>query len=992
MSRTKAALLFLGIWFAVGHVSARAGGGPERTLVVVNSRSPVSLRVAHEYQRLRSIPDSHMVYLPGVPDYYYPGQAAMTLTECKESILVPILDYLDAQKLLNEIDVITYAPGFPYIINITELANDHVLRPFTQDMASLTGVTYFASAVVQGRAEWVRRHANAYFRGGISMEGEAARPMNEAEAALRQEAQDAYYQQKNFAAALKSFQELVQTYREDGGVWYDMACVQSLLGLKSQALDSLERAVGAGWSHSFHTTNDPDLAGLRSESRFAQLVGKMKQREPRRYPSHGFRTGAVWGQSETPQRASVWDASRLDDGGYYLSTLLGYTGVRGNSVPEILSVLETSSELDGTRPGGTVYLMKNSDMRSRGRQLMFEPFLEEMRTRSRKAQILTEGEGNQDGVLPLQKKDVLGAVIGTADFDWSTSKSTMVPGALVENATSWGCAYWAKDETKISEFFRHGAVGSSGGVVSSSMTSFPAPFLHCHYFDGSSLAESFYQSVSSPYTLLVVGDPLVKPFAPITTVPSSWPEGPWSGEVSLKVLPDAGETTSRAETVEAWIDGWQVAEAFADRPLKIDTRDLDDGFHDFRLVTVDSSLLEHRAFAQAQIEIRNHQSLVHLEEIEPVRLGEGVALKGTASGAQKVEVYQGERYLRDATPTNGEFLAIVSSDMLGPGKSFLHVRAVGAEDRRVRSRRREVWVQDPAKQRALKPAQWSLPGVAGIAVLPNGDKESFSLTSLAGATSSSFADVCSREGWPEGTKLELQGEFHAPLEGFYELHLYSTLEGSISCAGKEFAAPQWESRFESYYLEEGWHEFSAQLTTNEYFPQFHAYLSGAAPGFFLGGEQLRHVPGSRAPVDDKPQIQLHGSYGAKFLTDRDREGESQIIPSGEITLSWDKYQSNLRGVLLFPASPEIEGEWTWPEEWIVEKRSGRNWSKVANLDVQFGWSPERGPRKTSAPSWVYLDFSPVKVRELRLRPSTPAAGGLVRIAEVEVAERSSKRR
>ncbi|MFM8978995.1 MAG: hypothetical protein ACKOSS_00800, partial [Planctomycetia bacterium] len=47
--------------------AAEAGGGPERTVVVVNADSPVSLQVAHAYARRRGIPAQNLVYLEGVP-------------------------------------------------------------------------------------------------------------------------------------------------------------------------------------------------------------------------------------------------------------------------------------------------------------------------------------------------------------------------------------------------------------------------------------------------------------------------------------------------------------------------------------------------------------------------------------------------------------------------------------------------------------------------------------------------------------------------------------------------------------------------------------------------------------------------------------------------------------------------------------------------------------------------------------------------------------
>ena len=52
-----------------GH--AAAGGGPETTLLVVNADSPLSLRIANEYVRLRNVPQSHVLWLHDVPSGDY---------------------------------------------------------------------------------------------------------------------------------------------------------------------------------------------------------------------------------------------------------------------------------------------------------------------------------------------------------------------------------------------------------------------------------------------------------------------------------------------------------------------------------------------------------------------------------------------------------------------------------------------------------------------------------------------------------------------------------------------------------------------------------------------------------------------------------------------------------------------------------------------------------------------------------------------------------
>ncbi len=74
---------------------ARAGGGPERVLLVVNARSQLSMEVASHYRQRRDIPDSHVLFLDQVPGGCYAGQGAISTEECVQTILGPVLDYLD---------------------------------------------------------------------------------------------------------------------------------------------------------------------------------------------------------------------------------------------------------------------------------------------------------------------------------------------------------------------------------------------------------------------------------------------------------------------------------------------------------------------------------------------------------------------------------------------------------------------------------------------------------------------------------------------------------------------------------------------------------------------------------------------------------------------------------------------------------------------------------------------------------------------------------
>jgi len=72
-----------------------------------------------------------------------------------------------------------------------------------------------------------------------------------------------------------------------------------------------------------------------------------------------------------------------------------------------------------------------------------------------------------------------------------------LPGAIAESLTSYGGHFDHGGQTKLTEFLRHGAAGSSGAVQEpwSIQAKFPVPLLHAYYADGCSLAEAFYQSI-----------------------------------------------------------------------------------------------------------------------------------------------------------------------------------------------------------------------------------------------------------------------------------------------------------------------------------------------------------------------------------------------------------------------------------------------------------------------------------------------------------------
>ncbi|OQW95728.1 MAG: hypothetical protein BWK77_06980 [Verrucomicrobia bacterium A1] len=104
----------------------------------------------------------------------------------------------------------------------------------------------------------------------------------------------------------------------------------------------------------------------------------------------------------------------------------------------------------------------------------------------------------------------------------SKAGSTFMPGSLVESLTSWSGILDASayGQFRMTQHLGLGVAGTSGSVTEPYAISgkFPAARMHAHYARGCSLGEAFYQSVSTPYHLLIMGDPLCRPFAQIPEV------------------------------------------------------------------------------------------------------------------------------------------------------------------------------------------------------------------------------------------------------------------------------------------------------------------------------------------------------------------------------------------------------------------------------------------------------------------------------------------
>ncbi len=552
--------------------------------------------------------------------------------------------------------------------------------------------------------------------------------------------------------------------------------------------------------------------------------------------SRGFRSRHVWTQGSSRVASSAFDR-------YYLSVMLGYAGMRGNSLPEIVEYLGTAAAADGAQPDGTVYLMKNRNIRSRVRQPFFPALQQALQERGRAVEVTDQGQPGQDGRVPRQRRDIIGLVAGTRTFDWGAD-SRMLPGAIAESFTSYGGHFSHGVQTKLSEFLRNGAAGSSGAVQEpfSFVEKFPLPQLHQYYADGCSLAEAFYQSLSSPYQLLIVGDPLARPFARFAQLELLAPDTDrtWHGKVtiSLRAVPPPGRVLER---VELWVDGRPMAHGRPGATLKLDTLQLTDGHHDLRLVAVEEGDIETRSYLKrtVRVENRGHRVSLFLERTG-VSYGASVTAQGLAEDARRVMLYQGRRILAEAEVVDGRWQASLDSSLTGQGMIQLYAEAEYPGGQVSRSGVVRLDVAPPLVSREVPVEAPAREGVLAILDMGDGEREIHMLDGLGGGRRP-------REwGDQRPERVTLAGAFQTRAEGLYELDM--TIPGrlgvkvnGVMMAGE--AGPGEVTRISvPLPLSAGWHPFEIRYRPGRRDGLPRLSLQGPEPAFLLEGQRLRHSP------------------------------------------------------------------------------------------------------------------------------------------------------
>ena len=631
--------------------SARAAIGPENVAVVVNGDSWASLTVANEYARLRHIPPANFILLSGLSSI-----ETTDVDHFRREILEPVFDALDKRGISNQIDCITYSVDVPYAVDVNADMAGKKFPLVITGMASTNGLTYLHDWVAKKDTDYLRLDINRYNRRSLPLPIGSA--LSSADNQVLAEGLS-LHDQKQYVKAANLLGGRLTEQRNDPDVADDLACCWALAGEPQKAMDALQMAVASGWRNAYQLTGDPDLASLNGREDLKKLIERIKAMPVKVQPGLSFRSGYRWTTAGEPGQVGPH---------YMLSTMLGVTCGRGNSVNEVLDSLRRSAAADGTAPRGSIYFPKNGDVRSTTRAWAFETAAAELRALGINAVV-------EDGVLPQNRSDVAGAMIGISDFDWSLSKSTVLPGAIIEHLTSFGGIITERaGQSPCTDFIRAGASGSSGTVTEpyALQQKFPTAFMHVQYCKGFTLAESFYQSLFGPYQLLVIGDPLCKPWAKSikVTVPGLLDNMTVKGSLPLKPKVTQVDAPSVAE-FRLYVDGHLSSKGTPGSLLTFNSNAVPDGVHLLSFVAIQKDATQSRSSVSFTLRVNNMRRVLtaSVQGGTDVAFGAPVSIRVSSPGATSIGIMHLGRRVGSIPGSSG--LIQIPSTSLGLGTVIL---------------------------------------------------------------------------------------------------------------------------------------------------------------------------------------------------------------------------------------------------------------------------------------------------------------------------------
>ena len=658
-------LLLLGLLSADTELIA---GGPENAIIVVNEESDSSKLIANHYIALRKIPAVNVIYLRGIPTGDF-----IKLEECRNKVLLPIFKTIEQRGLTNHIDYVIYSSGFPTSVKGYEVREELkatgdakaiqlAKNKFFAPELSLTSATYlYQSVLAEDHFFYLSLNSNLYMR--TSTQKALTQPFVERDQVLFDRALKAAGE-NDYAEATKILESLAEKHPQQMAVLYWLARIYSMDEQEENSIKWLKRAIAAGWSFREYTFSDPSFSSLLENEDFQDTLEFIPDLPFRHLGTQSFRSEYFWGPNgsinSTPNQGAR----------YVLSTMLGVNQNQGITEQETLDYLRRSIKADGTFPEGTFYFCgyrKNSDQYSASWIRRCDPGIGVVRVSRPRLSVLcfrkTTGRGwINDGLRRVQ-----------LEFQ---RQQNLTGCDLREPYQLW----WAADAWDQTDQTERISEGRCRRIVRNCQGTFrysgeiSCARLQVHYARGCTLAESFYQSVSGPFQLLIVGDALCKPWASIPEIEVTGDlvgTQPASGTITFEI--DGKNSVIPIAATDIFVDGIlkQHLKRTGRGPVSINTNSLADGYHELRIVPIAAGTIATHGSQIFPLEVDNHGHQIKLTtKSADFEIADQIEVTATAPLASEIQLIHNGRIMGRQSGEDVKFKVQAKEFGRGPVEIF----------------------------------------------------------------------------------------------------------------------------------------------------------------------------------------------------------------------------------------------------------------------------------------------------------------------------------
>jgi uncharacterized protein (TIGR03790 family) len=316
------------------------------------------------------------------------------------------------------------------------------------------------------------------------------------------------------------------------------------------------------------------------------------------------------------------------------------TMITGNSLARAEQLVDQGVASDGTFPQQPVVLAKSPDIYRNVRYVYFDNAIFNINLLGVSSILRT----NTDSVW--WPYNCMGFETGLPGF--SVSQNLFVPGALADDLTSFGgVIFGSNGQTNLLTFINNGAAGSYGTVAEpqNDTQKFPNPQVYLYQARGFNAAESYYQSLNTPYLGLTVAEPLAAPFA--RTGSGQWGTNAastvLSGTTNLSVQFSAHDSGHPLQQIDLFVDGvyFNTLTNLAPCPGNVLTASLN-GYPVTYTVPTNSNLSTIAAGLATQI-----NAATNATQIKATAYGDRIQLQSIATNPAAAPFY-----VDDSTPQN----------------------------------------------------------------------------------------------------------------------------------------------------------------------------------------------------------------------------------------------------------------------------------------------------------------------------------------------------